>query len=263
MHRDFQKTDVLGVGYAELNYTNATRTIIRWAKERTHRMVVVAPVSSLMMSRWNPDLSKAFKRADMITSDGVPIVWARRLMGRRGATRLYGPDLMLHVLRACEEREISVALLGGRPERLEGLTLEIKRRFPCLNVTYAWSPPFRSLSDSEIVGESRKIRNSGAQVVFVGVGCPKQELLMHRMAPMLPAVQLGVGAAFDFIPGYVKQAPRAMQQLGLEWAFRLWADPGRLWKRYATTIPPYVWHVGLQIARFNLHRGLRTTGGTA
>lgn len=240
MTRPFERTSILGFGYAEIDYAGATEVILGWADQAVGRTVVVAPVSSLMMARSRVDLSAAFERADMIASDGVPIVWARKLMGRSNATRLYGPDLMLHVLGGCERSGTPVALLGGRPDRLQGLRSTIAARFPGIDVAYAWSPPFRDLSDSEVVGIAEDIAASGARVVFVGIGCPKQELLMNRLAPDLPAVQIGVGAAFDFLPGFVRQAPPLLQRLGLEWAFRIACEPRRLWKRYARTIPPFV-----------------------
>ncbi|MEM1186134.1 MAG: WecB/TagA/CpsF family glycosyltransferase [Planctomycetota bacterium] len=263
MKRDFDTTDVLGVPYAELDYSAASDVILGWAEEQSHRMVVVAPVSSLIMSKKNTTLGAAFERADMVASDGVPIVWARRMMGRPNATRLYGPDLMLEVMQACERAGVPVALLGGRPERLQRLRDEIARRFPTLKVPYAWSPPFRELSDTEVIDVAEDIAVSGARVVFVGVGCPKQEILMHRLSAMLPAVQIGVGAAFDFIPGFVRQAPERLQRMGLEWAYRVACEPGRLWKRYATTIPPFVAQVCIQVIAHALMATGRAVKGTA
>ena len=256
MNTFFETTDVLGLAYAELDYEQATEVIHRWTVEGSHRMVVIAPVTSLMYSRWKADVCHAFSKADMVTSDGVPIVWARRLLGRRRASRLYGPDLMRHVMGRCEEEGVPIALLGGRPERLHGLIDEIALRHPRLSVPYAWSPPFRDLSDAEVESVAEDIAVSGAKVVFVGVGCPKQELLMSRLAPLLPCVQLGVGAAFDFIPGYVRQAPAMVQRLGLEWAFRIACEPRRLWKRYATTIPSFVWRISGQIITHHASRVL-------
>lgn len=209
--------------------------------------MVVAPVSSLMFARTSPDLARVFRGAAMIASDGVPIVWARRALGRRDATRLYGPDLMLETLRVCERRGSPVALVGGRPERLAGLIQAISRRFPDIEITHASSPPFRDLTDAEVADLARRVRTSGARVTFVGLGSPKQEHLMARLRPSLPGVQIGVGAAFDFIPGYVRQAPPLLQRSGLEWAFRIACEPRRLWKRYATTIPPFVGAVAAQI----------------
>ena len=261
MNSEFQTTNVLGVPYAELDYEGATNAVMSWASEGSHRVVVVAPVNGLMLARWRKDVRRSFERADMITSDGMPIVWARWLMGRIQAKRLYGPDFMLHVARACEQQRLPVALLGGRPERLSGLVSHLAARFPELSVPYSWSPPFRDLSDSEVEMIAEDIAASGARVVFVGIGCPKQELLMARLAPLLPCVQLGVGAAFDFIPGYVRQAPPKLQAMGLEWAFRVACEPRRLWRRYATTIPPFVLHVSWQILAHNCARAIGRGAG--
>ncbi|MEM1331420.1 MAG: WecB/TagA/CpsF family glycosyltransferase [Planctomycetota bacterium] len=237
---EFETTEILGVPYAELDYTSACNCITKWASAGEHHYVVVAPVSSLMFARSDVQLGKVYSGASMIASDGMPIVWARRALGRSGATRLYGPDLMLSLLEQCAGERIPVGLVGGMPERLGGLTDEIKRRFPDAEIAHASSPPFRELSDSEVRDLAEEIRNSGARVVFVALSSPKQERLMARLKPHLPGVQVGVGAAFDFIPGYVKQAPALLQRCGLEWAFRIACEPRRLWKRYATTIPPFV-----------------------
>lgn len=248
----FETTPVLGRPYAELDYASAADTICNWAHERTSKYVVVAPVSSLMMSKTQPRMRAAFDDADMITSDGMPIVWARKLMGRKHATRLYGPTLMLSVLQRCESQGIPIALVGGRPERVSGLVAEIKRRYPRIKIHYVLSPPFRALTDQDVAELAAGIRDSEARVTFVAIGSPKQEDLMRRLKPRIRGVQIGVGAAFDFIPGYVKQAPSLLQRLGLEWAFRIACEPRRLWKRYATTIPPFVFGVSMQIARHQL-----------
>lgn len=249
MSSAFETTQILGRPYAELDYESACDVISAWSAESTNRVIVVAPVSSLVMAQSNREMADAFERADMITCDGVPIVWMRRLLGRPAATRLYGPELMLRVLERAQHEAIPVALVGGRPERLEGLVGEIGRRYPGCELAYTHSPPFRDLSDDEVARMCEDIAVSGARIVFVAVGSPKQEILMRRMAQHLPCVQIGVGAAFDFIPGYVRQAPAIVQRAGLEWAFRLACEPRRLWKRYATTIPPFVFAAAHQLVR--------------
>ena len=254
MTQTFDTTRILGVPYAELDYTSASSIVLDWASERSARVVVVAPVSSLILARSRTDVGAAFARADMIASDGMPIVWARRLLGRREASRLYGPDLMLRIVRDCAQRGVPIALLGGRPERLDGLRRELLRRHPELWIAFSSSPPFRELTDEEVAQTADAIESSGARVVFVATGSPKQELLMARLADRLLAVQLGVGAAFDFIPGYVRQAPAPIQKAGLEWAFRVACEPRRLWKRYATTIPPFMIGVTVQLIVHHVKR---------
>lgn len=246
-HHGFETTEVLGVPYAELDYDGATRVITEWASESKGETVVVAPVSSLIMTHDNPDLRHAFDCASMITSDGMPIVWMRKLMGRQGATRLYGPDLMKHVCAECARRGISIGLVGGLPGRIDALKAELYRIAPGVAIAYDFSPPFRALEDDEVRTIARKATDAGCGVIFVGLGCPKQEIFMERMRPYFRGVQIGVGAAFDFIPGYVRQSPPILQRMGLEWAFRVACEPRRLWRRYATTIPPFVWGAAIQL----------------
>lgn len=253
----FDTTDVLGVNYAELNYASATGTILDWARGTGHYSVAVVAVHGLMLSRWHHEIGSAVADADMVTSDGVPIVWVRKLLGRKDATRLYGPHLTLHVLEACAREGVPIALLGGRPERLEGLKAAIRERYPSISIAYGHSPGFGDISDAEVEDIAEDIAASGARVTFVGQGCPRQEIMMQRLKPLLPGVRIGVGAAFDFISGYVRQAPPVLQRYGLEWAFRLGCEPRRLWKRYASTNPAFLFHAGLQVIE---HRVSKAAG---
>lgn len=262
-HHEFSTTAVLGVPYAELDYDGATRVIAGWAAESKSETVVVAPVSSLIMTRDNPELRYAFERASMITSDGMPIVWMRKLMGRQDATRLYGPDLMKHVCIECARRGISIGLIGGHRERIDALKEELSRIAPGIEIAYDFSPPFRALEDHEVRTIARDAADAGCGVVFVGLGCPKQEIFMERMRPYFCGVQIGVGAAFDFIPGFVRQSPPLLQRMGLEWAFRVCCEPRRLWRRYATTIPPFVWGAGIQLIAHRVGGSSHEPGATA
>ena len=262
MKQIFETTTVLGAPYAELNYTQATDVICRWSGESRSRTVVVAPVSSLIMRRRIPKLNLAYDNADMITSDGVPIVWMRRFLGRKKPTRLYGPDLMLSVCRACVQQSISIGLLGGHPSRMSSLVEALLARYPGLDIKMAQSPPFRELTDSEVRLIGKELDEAKCRVLFVGIGCPKQEILMERLRLHTDAVLIGVGAAFDFIPGHVRQAPAFIQRIGLEWAFRLACEPRRLWRRYATTIPVFAWSAMIQIAEDRIAKQLQQTKAT-
>jgi N-acetylglucosaminyldiphosphoundecaprenol N-acetyl-beta-D-mannosaminyltransferase len=252
----FMRTEVLGVSYAELNYNQATEVITRWATLKQSETVVVAPVSSLIMAKRNPKLMNAIHHASMITSDGMPIVWMRKLMGKHEATRLYGPDLMKSVCSACASKGISVGLIGGHPDRMDALVSKLKESNPTIDIAYQESPDFRELSDHEVQMMATEARESGCGVIFVGMGCPKQEIFMQRIRHFFPGVLIGVGAAFDFIPGFVRQSPPMLQRLGLEWAFRLLCEPRRLWKRYASTIPPFLFLAAAQLIE---HRFLNVT----
>jgi N-acetylglucosaminyldiphosphoundecaprenol N-acetyl-beta-D-mannosaminyltransferase len=180
--------------------------------------------------------------ATLAVPDGQPLVWALRLLGNRRATRVYGPDLMAHHCAHAATTGTPIYLYGGRtPEALELLRTRLLERFPGLRIVGGWSPPFRPLSPEERERVIREIDSSGAQIVWVGTGQPKQELWMHQMRPLLQAPLLvGVGAAFDFHAGIVSQAPSWMQRSGLEWLYRLSREPRRLWRRYLTQNPRFM-----------------------
>lgn len=180
--------------------------------------------------------------ATLAVPDGQPLVWALRLLGHRRATRVYGPDLMEKTCARCAQKGIPVYLYGGRsPEALRLLESRLRERFPGLPIAGGFSPPFRQLDAAEREQVAGEINRSGAQIVWVGTGQPKQELWMHRMRPLLAAPLLvGVGAAFDFHAGIVSQAPRWMRRAGLEWCYRLSREPRRLWRRYLTQNPRFI-----------------------
>ena len=179
-------------------------------------------------------------RADLVTPDGMPLVWMMRLKGLHNQQRVYGPTLMLHVLEAAAREKIPVGFYGGTPEVIELLVEQMQSRFAGLNVAFAVSPPFREMSRQEDLEVVEQINSSGARILFVGLGCPKQEIWMAEHKGKVNAVMLGVGAAFDFHAGVKRQAPAWMQRAGLEWLFRLFTEPRRLWKRYLYHNPRFL-----------------------
>jgi N-acetylglucosaminyldiphosphoundecaprenol N-acetyl-beta-D-mannosaminyltransferase len=192
--------------------------------------------------------------ADLVTPDGMPLVWALKALGVTGASRVYGPELMPHTLDLAAREKVPIGLYGGTPESLDLLDRVLKVRYPDLEVACKIAPPFRPLTSEEDEAVTDEIIASGARILFVGIGCPKQEKWMAAHKDRIPAVMLGVGAAFDFHTGRVRQAPRWMQAAGLEWAFRLLMEPRRLWKRYAKHNPRFVGLFMLQLL------GLRFAG---
>jgi N-acetylglucosaminyldiphosphoundecaprenol N-acetyl-beta-D-mannosaminyltransferase len=162
----------------------------------------------------------------------MPLVWMLRLKGQPDQERVYGPTLMLHVLEAAARENLPVGFYGSRPEVLTALLKRIQARYAGLNVVFSCSPPFRELSQEEDRAIVRQIERSGVRVLFIGLGCPKQEIWMAEHRGQVKAVMIGVGAAFDFHAGLKPQAPPWLQALGLEWLFRLLTEPRRLWKRY-------------------------------
>jgi N-acetylglucosaminyldiphosphoundecaprenol N-acetyl-beta-D-mannosaminyltransferase len=195
----------------------------------------------------DPGFRRVVNAADLVTPDGMPLVWGLRLLGMHGQDRVYGPELTLRVLAATEAAGVPVGFYGSAPEVLTRLLERVRRVYPRLEIAYAESPPFRSLSPKEDAEVVRKVNESGTRVLFVGLGCPKQERWMAAHRGRVRAVMLGVGAAFDFLAGTKPQAPRWMQNMGLEWLFRLLTEPRRLWRRYLIHNPRFALLFGLQL----------------
>ena len=238
------------------SYDDAARRVIEWAKRGESRYVCVASVNNVMHARDDEAYRNIMNEADLVTPDGMPLVWGLRLLGVRRATRVYGPTLTPMVAALAARAKIPVGFYGGTPEVLERLHANLLRDLPDLDIVYSWPPPFRALTKEEEDGVARDIRASGARIVFVGLGTPKQEQWMVRHRGSLDAVMLGVGAAFDFIAGQKRQAPRWMQERGLEWLFRLVTEPKRLWRRYLYSNPRFV---GLFAAQLLRAKVLKTT----
>jgi len=206
-----------------------------------------------------PEYRGAMQNADLVTADGMPLVWLLRWLGVPGATRVCGPDLLPRILEAAADAGIQVGFYGGSEAVLDQLVGRAKRLFPNLRVAYAESPPFRLLTPEEDVIATRTIVRSGVQILFVGLGTPKQDRWMGAHRGRIPAVMLGVGAAFDFFAGSKPQAPRWMQRSGLEWLFRLATEPRRLWRRYVLHNPRFVVLAASQLFRERLIAVLRTS----
>ena len=244
---------IVGVRVNPTDYERATREILAWARSGDGRYACVANVHMIMEAFDDPDYRAVVNAADMVTPDGMPLVWMLRLRGWTRLGRVYGPTLMLHVLKAAEDEEIPVGFYGGTAGVIEALGMRVRAKFPDLKIQYSHSPPFRALSpgeDSEMVED---LRASGVRILFVGLGCPKQEIWMARHRDRVSAAMLGVGAAFDFHAGTKPQAPRWMQNIGLEWMFRLAHEPRRLWRRYLYHNPRFAF---LALADLlGVHRG--------
>jgi N-acetylglucosaminyldiphosphoundecaprenol N-acetyl-beta-D-mannosaminyltransferase len=226
--------------------------IVRWAEAGESRYVCAANVHMTMEAFDRAEFRAMVNAADLVTPDGMPLVWTLRGSGHRGQGRVYGPDLMVEVLNAAAKAGIPVGLFGGRREVLDRLLAALVRRFPGLKIVYAESPPFRPPTEAERRATIAAINTSGARILFVGLGCPKQERWMAECRGEVRAVMVGVGAAFDFLAGTTPQAPRWVMALGLEWSFRLLTEPRRLWKRYLKNNPRFV--VLLLLQRFGLSR---------
>ena len=230
------------------SYRHATGQVLDWAAAGESRYVCVATVNNLIEGCDDPGYNALMEAADLVTPDGMPLVWGLRLLGVPGASRVYGPDLTPLVCEEAARRGVPVGFYGGQDDVLDDLAAGLTARYEGLRIAYRWSPPFRALTAEEEAKVADDLVRSGTRVLFVGLGTPKQERWMadHKGLPM---VMLGVGAAFDFLSGRKRQAPRALQGLGLEWLYRLVHEPRRLWRRYLYRNPRFVALFAAQLLR--------------
>ena len=240
---------ILGMRVDATSYAQAAQEILAWAHKGESRYVCVATVNNVIEAYDDPEYGAIIEAADLVTPDGMPLVWGLRLLGVEAATRVYGPDLTLVVCRLAAEQGIPVGFFGGTEDVLEKLTARLGQRFPGLKLVYHASPPFRPLTPEEQRRTLEDLDRSGARILFVGLGTPKQERWMAAQKQEVKAVMLGVGAAFDFLAGRKRQAPRLVQRLGLEWLYRLVHEPRRLWRRYLYRNPRFVVHFAAQLLR--------------
>lgn len=232
--------DIIGISIFPTSYAEVVQQVSDWAATGESHVVCVANVHMLMEAHDSPEFCALLNRADLIVPDGMPLVWLLRLKGHKNQQRVYGPTLMLHVLEAATRESIPVGFYGSDERTLRQLVECMQSRFPGLNVAFAYSPPFRALTDEEDEQICTEISASGVRILFVGLGCPRQETWMDAHRRKIKTVMLGVGAAFDFHAGTKRQAPDWVQRLGLEWLFRLTQEPARLARRYIYHNPRFI-----------------------
>jgi N-acetylglucosaminyldiphosphoundecaprenol N-acetyl-beta-D-mannosaminyltransferase len=225
--------EILGVEIDALTLSSASSIIESWIETRASKYVCVTPAHGVMDCYNQPALREIFNSSGMTTPDGMAIVWLLKLYGHKDVSRVYGPDLVLAVCEAGLKKGWRHFFYGGNEGVAEKLGIELQHRFPGLEVAGHYCPPFRSLTTEESAEVTVTIREAKPDIVWVGLSTPKQEVWMADFVDRLEVpVLVGVGAAFDFLTGTKKQAPRWVQRSGLEWLFRLLSEPGRLWRRY-------------------------------
>ncbi len=240
MQRD-SKRNVLGVLVDAVDYEGAMQEILRAARERRAFSVSALAVHGVMTGVLNREHRYRLNHFDLLLPDGQPVRWAIRFLhGTKLRDRVYGPQLTLKLCRAAAQESLAVYFYGSTPEVLEGLCANLRRMFPDLTIAGTAPSKFRRLSPAEKEDVARRIQDSGADIVFVGLGCPRQEVWTYEFARVLSMPVLAVGAAFAFHAGKLSQAPSWMQDAGLEWLFRLAREPRRLWKRYLFLNPAYL-----------------------
>jgi len=237
--------ELAGTPVAVTDYAEVMDAMDGMIETRERGYFCAAPVHALMVARSDPGMHEALVRSTMVLPDGMPLVWAVNLLGERLRDRVYGPELMLRYSRRCAEKGHRVWLYGGRDQgSLAQLALSMRRRDPGIHVVGGYSPPFRPLTTDEENSVVRQINEARPDVLWVGIGVPKQEKWMARMRHRLEVpVMCGVGAAFDFHSGRISQAPKWMQERGLEWIYRIAQEPRRL-------LPRYLWFNPLFVAVF-------------
>lgn len=232
-----------------LSWEETLKRITVWARARESRCVCICNVHSVVTATRDEGFKHVLRHADLATPDGMPIAWMLRKLGFAGQERINGPDLMWKYCAQAARSGEAVYFYGSSFETLRRMSVKLRAAFPELQIGGVYSPPYRAEAEVEEDAIIASINESGAGVVFVGLGCPKQEIWMAAHHNRIHAVMIGVGAAFDYHAGIVQRAPLWMQRNGLEWSYRLLSDPRRLWKRYLVTNTLFIVGASLQLLR--------------
>jgi exopolysaccharide biosynthesis WecB/TagA/CpsF family protein len=246
---DRGKRNVLGVNVDVVDYGAATERIIQAAREQRPMAVTAIAVHGVMTGVQDREHGARLNSFDLVTPDGQPVRWALNLLHSADlADRVYGPDLTLRVLERCAAENLPVYLYGSTEDTLRRLVPALHDLLPELRIVGVEASKFRSAEPGEPEAIADRINGSGARVVLVGLGCPRQEIFVYGMRPLVNAPMLAVGAAFDYHAGQLRKPPPWMQRAGLEWLWRLGLEPRRLWKRYVLLNPAYLARLGAQKA---------------
>jgi N-acetylglucosaminyldiphosphoundecaprenol N-acetyl-beta-D-mannosaminyltransferase len=249
--------NVLGSHIDAVGWADCLDRIFTWASKRESRYVCMCNAHSVVTARRDPGFGEVINGADLAPPDGAPVAWRLRAQGHAGQQRISGPDLMWKCCARAAAEELPLFLYGGTAGVLRRLTARIARDFPRLQLAGCYAPPFRPLTPEEDALVARAIEDSGARIVLVGLGCPKQEAWAAAHRGTIHAVMIGVGAAFDFHAGVIARAPRWMRNAGLEWLHRLVTEPRRLWRRYLVTNTLFIAYLAAEV----LGGGRKTAAG--
>ena len=236
------KYDVLGVEVSATSYDELARLFITAAKRGQSALATFLPVHGIVTGAFEADYRYRINAFDVVGPDGQPVRWALNKIHKAGLKdRVYGPEMMMRLCGKAAEEGVAIYLYGSTNEVLGKIKAQLEDRYPAIKIVGVESPPFRPLTAEENDEVANRINASGAGLVFIGLGCPRQDVFAHENRHRIKAVQLCVGAAFDFHAGTKKTAPAWMQKRGLEWLYRLTQEPGRLWKRYLVTNTAFVY----------------------
>jgi N-acetylglucosaminyldiphosphoundecaprenol N-acetyl-beta-D-mannosaminyltransferase len=241
--------DVLGVRISAINMAQAVDLTAEWIEAGRPGYVCVAGVHGVMEAYRDPELLRIFNRAAICTPDGMPMTWVGRLQGFGHMGRVFGPDFMMEICRLSVSRDYRHFLYGGKPGVANALRESMQENFPGLQVVGTYTPPFRSLTPDEEDKLLDQVRQSKPHIIWVGLSTPKQERFMARYVDRLQVPLLvGVGAAFDFHTGIIRDCSAWIKRAGLQWLHRLIQEPRRLWKRYLVNNPAFLWHIIWQLS---------------
>ena len=253
---DLGKHKVADVEISAVDYDAASARILDAANRQTALSVSALAVHGVMTGVLDKEHAQRLNELDLVVPDGQPVRWALRLLhGVSLPDRVYGPELTLRICSYAETSGLPVYFYGSKPEVLERLRERLERQFPKLDIVGMEASKFRQLSAEENAQTVERIKQSGARIVFVGLGCPRQEVWAYENASDLSLPVLAVGAAFDFHAGLLSQAPAWMQKRGLEWFYRLIMEPSRLWHRYLVLNPLFCWEISKQLLGLKKFKG--------
>ena len=221
--------------------------MLQWARMRASKFVSVANVHMLMEAYWNPSFTEVLGSADLVTPDGMPLVWMLKWLGATQQDRVAGMDIFLKLCQLSPSSNVSVFFLGATSDILEKMKERLEREFPELSIAGVEPLPFRPLTPQEDEALIERINSSGAGLLFLCLGCPKQEQWIAKHRHKIRAVMLGLGAVFPLYAGLHQRAPQWVRESGLEWLYRLIQEPRRLWRRYFLTIPPFIYLAAQQL----------------
>jgi len=245
------RANVLGVKVSAVDIELAIHLADQWIQSKAGNGYICAVgVHGVMEAYTDPEIRRILNQALMNVPDGMPMTWVGRLQGFGDMDRVFGPDLMAEMCRLSVQRGYRNFLYGGKPGVADSLRGALEKRFPGLHVVGTYTPPFRSLTPKEESDLSAQVRESRPHIIWVGLSTPKQELFMAQYMNRLEVpIMFGVGAAFDFHSGHIRDCSRWVKRAGLQWLHRLMQNPRHLWRRYLRSNPAFLWHIALQLSR--------------
>lgn len=243
------RVDVLGSRYSAVGFDEMVTNVLRDGETGKPGYVCVANVHTTMTGYFDDGYRQITNMSAYAVPDGQPVRWAMRILGVKNQERVRGPSLMKAVCDRGRAQGLRHYLYGASPATLESLVTSLKTAYPGIQIVGQESPPYRELSEDEMRAAAERINRSGAQVVWVGLGAPKQEIWMWRQRENVKPLMLGIGAAFDLLAGRIPEAPAWLQAIGMEWLYRLMREPRRLWRRYVFNNPAFLVLFTFQLLR--------------